>query len=234
MRSSPSEGFASSPIRSNSDPWPASRWRCVRWASAIARSRLASSPPRAPAQRVEGAGLHHALQPPLVQVAVVHPREELLDSGERLALSRLDDPLDDALAHVLDVRQPEAYRPLRARPSACGSSWKLTPLRFTSGGRTSMPRAAALRVRLGHALGGARGVVPRHDEHRRHVLFRVVRLQVRRLVGDRRVGDGVRLVEGVAGERLDQIVYLLRLLAAVALGGGALQEPLLLRRTSSP
>src|SRR3546814_4114458 len=43
------------------------------------------------------------------------------------------------------------------------------------------------------------------SQHGGHVLRRVVRLQVGGLVGDGAVTDGVRLVEGVAGERLDQV-----------------------------
>ena len=74
--------------------------------------------------------------------------------------SRGDDPLDDALADVLDVGQPEADGLAAVRPAR--SRLKLTALRLTSGGRTRMPQAGALGVGLGHALGGAGGVVAGH------------------------------------------------------------------------
>ena len=51
----------------------------------MSRSRLASSVPRV-AQAVQGAGLDHALQRPLVELAEVHPLAEVLDGGERPAL----------------------------------------------------------------------------------------------------------------------------------------------------
>ena len=49
-------------------------------------------------------------------------------------------------------------------------------------------------------------------QRRREEVDRVVRLQIRRLVGQQRVGHGVRLVEPVPAERLDQTAELLRFL----------------------
>ena len=61
-------------------------------------------------------------------------------------------------------------------------------------------------------------------EHGGHVFVRVVRLQVRGLVGDGTVAGGVRLVEGVARERLDQVEDRTRFLVAVAVGDGGGNE----------
>ena len=65
---------------------------------------------------------------------------------------------------------------------------------------------------------------------RRHEVPRVVHLEPRRLIRDQRVGDGVRLVEAVARERLDVVEDLVRFPALVALLLGAFDERIALRR----
>ena len=70
---------------------------------------------------------------------------------------------------------------------------------------------AALVDVLHHVVGvaGDRG------EQRGHELDRIVRLQIRRLVGEKRVGGGVRLVEAVSGELRHQVEDLLDLLRRI-------------------
>ena len=117
-----------------------------------------------------------------------------------LRLARFQDCLDRAFAHVLDGRQPEADPLLRDREV-------LVALVHVRGEHLD-PEVTAL-VDVAHYFVG----VPHFaGEQGRHELVRVVRLQVGRLVGDERVGRGVRLVEPVAGELLDQLEELLRLL----------------------
>ena len=89
-----------------------------------------------------------------------------------------------------------ASRPNRiASPSTVNSRW----LVWTSGGRTSIAHPAA----LGDGRRDLLLVRPERGQDRGHVLDRVVRLQVRGLVGDQAVAGGVRLVEAVALERLE-------------------------------
>ena len=52
-------------------------------------------------------------------------------------------------------------------------------------------------------------------QQRREIRHGVIRLQVRRLVGDQRIGGAVRLVEPVAAEELDQVEDLQRALSPV-------------------
>ncbi len=78
----------------------------------------------------------------------------------------------------------------------------------------------------GDPVRRARWVAAGEHEHGRHVLGGVVRLEVRRLVGDRGVADSVRLVEGVAGEGLDEVEDGLGVLVRVALLARAADEPL--------
>ena len=57
-------------------------------------------------------------------------------------------------------------------------------------------------------------------QQRRHELDRVVRFQIRRLIGDQRVGGAVRFVEAVAGELLDLAEQLLGLFLVEAAAAG--------------
>ncbi len=136
-----------------------------------------------PGQRLE----HLAVGEPQVD-----PRAEVGQRAERPALvAGGDDRLDRALADVLDREQPE-------------------PDRATLDGELEMARVDVGRQdRDGHpAALGDRGrdlllVRPEGGQHRGHVLDRVVRLQVRGLVGDEPVARRVGLVEAVALERLE-------------------------------
>ena len=79
---------------------------------------------------------------------------------------------------------------------------------FTSGGRTGIliSRQALTYFTTSSDLPEAAG------QRRRHEVHRVVGLHPRGLVGEEGVDDGVRLVEPVAAERVDQLPELLRLL----------------------
>ncbi len=106
---------------------------------------------------------------------------------------RGDDGFDRALADVLDRQQPEPDRvaldgELEAR---------LVDVRHPD----FDPQAATFGDRRGDLLR----VVADGREDARHVLDRVVRLQVRRLVGDEPVARGVGLVEAVALEGLEGV-----------------------------
>ena len=81
----------------------------------------------------------------------------------------------------------------------------------------------------GDARVAARWMAARQREQCRQVLGRVVRLEVGRLVGDGGVADGVRLVEGVAGEGQDQLEDLLRLPFGVAVALRASDKPVAFR-----
>ena len=164
------------------------------------------------AERVEGASLDQRLHRPLVQDDRVDPRaevEDVLEGPVGLALGH--DALDEALADVAHGGQPEHD----GAPALLGG-----PVRGELGHRA---------VHVGHEHvdphGAALGQVHRRlvlvvldrGQQRRHVLDRVVRLEPRRLVGDEPVAVGVRLVERVVGEGLDDVEELRAELLAVAL-----------------
>ena len=65
-------------------------------------------------------------------------------------------------------------------------------------------------------------------------LDRVVRLEIGGLIGDQRVGGGMRLVEAVAREFRHQLEDIVGAAAVDAVRDGALDEALLLRRPSPP
>ena len=154
--------------------------------------------------RVERAGLDQALEHPLVhqaQVDVFAERVQRIDPSELLAdgQNRQDRPFAD----VLDRAQPEAHALL-------GSTVKASSLAVDVRRQDRHAELAAL-PEIHRELVGVR----RFDrQQRRHEVPRVVRLQIRRLVGDPGVGRRVRLVEAVAGEELHQVEDLRGLLLA--------------------
>ena len=116
-------------------------------------------------------------------------------------VARRDDAFGRAGPTFFTVAEAEHDRGIESAVAIHRSAARsLTPLRLMSGGSTAMPR------RTHSATASAmRSWAPALAEHGGHVLVRVVRLQVRGLVRDGAVAGGVRLVEGVAGERLDQV-----------------------------
>ena len=124
------------------------------------------------------------------------------------------DPLDQALAHVAHRGQPEDdRRPRPGRRLGARSGANSATERFTSG--TS--DVDAHRAALGQVDRRLVLVVLHRGQQGRHVLDRVVRLEPGRLVGHQAVAVGVRLVEGVVGEGLDDVEELRAQLLAVAL-----------------
>ena len=158
------------------------------------------------AEGVEGARLDERLHRPLVEHRGVDPVAEVVEVGERPARLALgDDQADEALPDVADGRQAEG------------------DLALVEGGEVR-----GRRVDVGHqdvdahgaALGQVDGrlvlVVLDAGEQGGQVLDGVVGLQPGRLVGDQAVAEGVRLAEGVVGERLDDVEQLCCPVGAVA------------------
>ncbi len=109
-------------------------------------------------------------------------------------LARGDDRRDGLLARALDPAEPVAD------PLAVDG---LEPVvRRVHVGRQDRE---AVRDRVVVERAHLVGVVHHQRQVRRHEGRRVMRLQVRGLVGDERVGGRVRLVEAVAGELLHQV-----------------------------
>ena len=148
------------------------------------------------AERVEGARLDQGLQHAAIHEPEVHAGAEVLErrEGPRLRTGP-EDRLHRRLAHVLDRGQAEPDRVAHdAEPHR----------RDVHIGRldTDPHRTALLDV-----LHDPVGVAHFRGEQRRHELHGVVRLEVRRLVGDERVRRAVRFVEPVPRELLHQLPH---------------------------
>ena len=182
---------------------------------------------RAPiAEGVQRARLREALQRPLVHRFDIDAAAEVLDRRERPVLVALsDDALRRRCADVLDLLEAESDRRAILYTLARREVRMALVYRWRQDGDAE-PRAFGAGG--GDARLAARRVAARQREHGHHVLGRVVRLQVGRLIGDRRVADGVRLVERIPRERQDQLEDLLRLAFGVAVALGALDEVLAL------
>ena len=151
----------------------------------------------------------------------VDAAREVLDRLEVARLALRDETLDAAQADVLDLREAVADRLGAVRAYLDGEVHAAAVhVRLEDGDA----EAVAFRDRLRDAVG----VAVRGLQHGRHVLGRVVRLQVGGLVGDRAVADGVRLVERVPGERLDEVEELVPEVLVVALLAHAGEEALAL------
>ena len=106
--------------------------------------------------------------------------------------------LNEAPANVLDGYQAEADAPLFHREAVLGA----VDVRRQQGDAAVLALADIAR----HLVR----VIQHAGQQRRHVLPGEVALEVRRLVGHHRVGNGVGLVEGVVGEIIDLLVDGLR------------------------
>ena len=184
------------------------------------------------AERVEGAPLDERLHGPLVEHDRVDPLaevEDVLEGPVGVALGH--DALDQALAHVAHRGQAEddGVRPAPGRLGRSMSGANSATERLTSGTSTSIPMRAA----LGEVDRRLVLVVLDRGQQRRHVLDRVVRLEPGRLVGHQPVAVGVRLVERVVGERLDDVEELRAELLAVALGRRSRRRTSRARRQSA-
>ena len=120
-------------------------------------------------------------------------------------------------ASMIDLIAPSP-RPLIAvspnRTPRPGSTEKCSWLSLMSGGSTGIAAIAA----LGQVHRELVGVLRLDRQQRRGEVPRVVRLEIRGLIGQERVGRRMRLVEAVPGEVLHQVEDLRGLLFIDALG----------------
>ena len=173
------------------------------------------------AHGVEGAGLDQRLDGPLVEHLGVDPLAEVVEVGERAAgLPLGHDEGHQGLADVAHRGQAEGDG---AGAVARGADVALAGGEV--GGELGQgavdvgdQHLDAERPALAEVDGGLVLVVLDRGEQAGQVLDRVVGLQPGRLVGDEAVAVGVRLVEGVVGEGLDDVEEGGAELLAVALG----------------
>ena len=173
-------------------------------------------------QLIQRTALDQALEDPLVERLEIGACAEVLHGVEATVLLTLRDqarhrPLPD----VLDVGQAEADA-LPLIGHLLDAELLPGPIHVWLQQRNPQPGALA---------GGKRdavGVVGGGPQHRGHIGDRVVRFQIRGLVGDGAVADGMGLVEGVTRERLDQREDALRLSPRVAQGHRSFHEALTL------
>ena len=109
---------------------------------------------------------------------------------------------------------PRPLIAVRPKRTPSGTTEKCSWLSLMSGGSTGDAALAA----LGDVDRQLVGVLRFDRQQRRGEVPRVVRLEVRRLIREERVGRRVRLVEAVAGEVLHQLEDLGGLLLVDALG----------------
>ena len=168
------------------------------------------------ARRIERAGANQALQDATRDVLRIDALCDIPDRDEPpVRLARLDDRPHGVLADVLDGTQPEANLALDDREIA---------LRRVDIGWQHLKTH---RLALGHVERHfVFGVHHRRDQ-RRHVLGRIVGLEVGRAVRDQGVAGGVSLVEGVLRAALVLDPEILGDLAIDAVGLAANHERLL-------
>ena len=182
----------------NRSAWPRSRSRCVRLPCSMALSTAPNSLARPAAQRHAGrhqpvarARLHQRFEHPLVDEAQVELFAQLVQRRDARRCVRAT----SMIAWMAPSPRPLiAVRPKRT-PS--GTTEKCSWLSLMSGGSTG---DAAL-ARLGDVDRELVGVLRFDRQQRRREVPRVVRLEIRGLVGEERVGRRVRLVEAVARRR---------------------------------
>ena len=170
-------------------------------------------------QPVEGAGLDQRLDHALVQALPVDAVREVEDRAERTALgARAQDGLDRALAGALDRPQAVADEPVarlaRRRLEAVDAD---VDIRRLEGDAEMLGGVVAQDLELV-------GVVQLDGHVRREELGGVMDLDPAGVIGQQRIGGGVRLVEAVAGELLHQVEDLVGLVLVDALLRGALAE----------
>ena len=151
------------------------------------------------ARRIERACADQVLDRTLIDLHAVHAAAEILKVDERaVELTLLHHAQNEPAADVLDGDEAEA--------DALGLD------REAVGGVVDVRRQeldaalAALVEVLAHLVGR----VEHAREQCRHVFFRIVALEVCRLIRDDRIGRGVRLVERVVREGVNFLVNFLR------------------------
>ena len=159
----------------------------------------------AAAQSIHGAALDQRFQHAFVQQAQVDLLAEFVDgtvAAELLASG--NDRLDGVVADVLHRGQTKANR------AAVRCEVGVAHIDVRSLDRDA--HLAAFVDVLDHVIGAA----GHRCQQRGHELDGIARLQIRRLVGQQRVGGRVRLVEAVSGELGHQIENLLDLFRRIA------------------
>ena len=194
---------SSSPPNRSNWPFASSRFVLIAWSTA---SRwIASSPRRVWPSESNAPALDQRLDDALVAGDRVDLAEEVGEVGERAALGAgPDDRLDDVAADVADRGQPE---------SDVGAGRGEVRVGGVDVGRQDLHAHAPALVEVERALVL---VVADRGEQRRHVLGRVVRLEVGGPVGHQAVPGRVRLVERVVRERDEHVPQRLDRTLAVA------------------
>ena len=171
------------------------------------------------AEAVERAGLDQVLDRPLVHILPVGPRNEVADRRVRAALlPLLDECIDDAAADRLDRVQAAADRVIlrkrrvaRGLPCIFHTLGREAALALIDGRRQDLYAARATVHQIFRAFSG---VVDDRRHERRHVLDRIIALQIGRLHRDDGVRRRVRLVERVLREVRHLVVDVARDLLA--------------------
>ena len=147
------------------------------------------------AQAVEAPGAQQRLQRAPVDLLQVEPPAKVLETRVHPARAALrDQRLGRSLTHAAHRAQPITDAALAAGGELVARGVDIR----------RQHREPQIRAFLdeGHDLVG---VTHLGRQHRRHEGRRIVRLQVRGLVGEQRVGGRMRLVETIAGELLHQV-----------------------------
>jgi len=165
------------------------------------------------AKAVKRAGGDQRLEDSLVAGAKVYPIREVEEGREGLLVPCGEDRVDCAAANVADGAEPEADPLVREHGELV--------VRLVHVGRQHLDAELARLVdELHHRVGVADG----RRQDGRHEIGGEVRLEPRRVEGDDRVRDRVRLVEAVAAEGLDLPRELLDDAPVVAARDGLLDE----------
>ena len=146
-------------------------------------------------ETIERPGHNQFFQHPAVELFNIGPRAEVEQLAEITAIvARLNDRFDRPFANAFDGA--DAVDNL-----AVVVNVEMVQAGVNIRGQNFQPHAPALV----HQANDLLGVVHIGGHYRRHKLSRIVCLKPQRLVGDQRVGGGVRLVKSVTGEFLHQV-----------------------------
>ncbi|MNB77967.1 hypothetical protein D3C75_246620 [compost metagenome] len=146
-------------------------------------------------QAVERPGHNQLFQNPTIKLFDIGSRTQVEQLAEITALvTRFDNSFDGTFAHALNRANAVNNFPVVIHVEVILTRVNIRRQDFE-------PHAPALIDQTDHLFG----VVHIGGHYRGHKLGRVVRFQPQRLVGDQRIGCGVRLVKPVSGKFLYQI-----------------------------
>ena len=153
-------------------------------------------------ERIERTRLHQAFELAAVEALGVEAAGEIEEVGEAAVLRALgDDKLHRLRAHALHRGERIAdRRALRRGLDGEGIARAVDVRRQERDAETHAFLAEEVELV---------GIADVEAHQRRHELDRVIGLEIGGLVGDERVGGGVRLVEAVAGEFRDLLEHML-------------------------